>query len=276
MSRHPRKDREDAATLHHLLRQTIETVAASGEIIRHNWRKASEVRHKGRIDLVTDTDLAVEKFLQPRLEAIAPNACFMSEESAPEASGPLRWIVDPVDGTTNFVHRIPQVATSVALWRDDQPLLGVVSVPMLNEIYHAGAGLGAFLNDQPIHVSTVGELADCLLATGFPYELPDRMPLIMARLGAVLPRVQGLRRIGAAAIDLAYVACGRLDAYYEDWLKPWDMAAGALLVREAGGCVSGLDGDQLAFDEPLLASNGLLHEKLARLLGPAGREGSGG
>lgn len=250
-----------------LLTRVVDIVTQSGQRIRDDWQKRRAARHKGPTDLVTDTDLGVEKFLLERLADVVPEAGFMAEESAPAQGGDLVWIIDPVDGTTNFVHRIPQVATSVALWRNGAPLLGVVNVPMLGECFCAARGLGSFLNGRRIRVSQAATLADTLLATGFPYEFEGRMPLIMARLGAVLPKVQGLRRIGAAAVDLAYVACGRLDAFYEDWLKPWDMAAGWLLVEEAGGTVSNLSGGAMSFGMPLLASNGLVHEALAGILG---------
>lgn len=255
-----------------ILDGALECAGKAGELIRRDWAGRSSARHKGPIDLVTDTDLAVEELLIECLSRLLPGAAIVSEESAPAAQSGLRWIIDPVDGTTNFVHRIPQVATSIALWNDGRPLLGVVNAPMLDECFYAVRGQGAFLNGAPIHVSQACTLADTLLATGFPYDLPGHMPRIMARLAATLPRVQGLRRMGAAAIDLAYVASGRLDAYYEDWLKPWDMAAGWLLVEEAGGAVTDLAGAPLDFGRPLLASNGLVHAQLAALLGSAGQE----
>ena len=251
-----------------ILCECVDIVRRSGEIIRAHWSGPRHVRHKGSIDLVTETDLAVEAFLKEKLAALVPGASFMAEESSAAEGDPgaLCWIIDPVDGTTNFVHRIPQVGTSVALWREGQAALGVVNVPMLDECFWAARGQGAFCNNQPIAVSGADTLTTALVGTGFPYDVADRLPEVLERLAAVLPVSQGLRRMGAASVDLAYVACGRLDVFYEAGLKPWDMAAGWLLVEEAGGKVSNLRNERLRFGEALLASNGRLHEAMTALL----------
>ena len=253
-----------------VLLQCVEVVRQSGEIVRDHWSRPSNVRHKGRIDLVTQTDLAVEAFLKEKLAGIVPGATFMAEESSATEQEPdgLCWIIDPVDGTTNFVHRIPQVGTSVALWNNGQVELGVVNVPMLEECFSALRGGGAFLNGAAISVSKAENFSDALVATGFPYDFTNKLPRILERLERVLPKSQGLRRIGAAAIDLAYVACGRLDVFYEECLKPWDFAAGWLLVEEAGGRVTNLSGGRMRFGDALLADNGLLHQQAVDLLGP--------
>lgn len=251
-----------------LLHECVAIVRRSGEIIRSHWPQPSHVRHKGSIDLVTETDLAVEAFLKENLARLLPGATFLAEESSKpdQEPGECCWIIDPVDGTTNFVHRIPQVGTSVALWRDGRVMLGVVNVPMLGECFWAARGEGAFCNGKAVGVSVADKLNDALVGTGFPYDVAARLPEIMARLAVVLPATQGLRRIGAASVDLAYVACGRLDAFYEAGLKPWDLAAGWLLVEEAGGRVTNLRKGPLRFGEALLASNGRLHDALAALL----------
>jgi len=245
-------------------------VRQSSDIVREHWAKPSNVRHKGRIDLVTQTDLAVEAFLKEKLANLVPGAAFMAEESSESAKEPdgLCWIIDPVDGTTNFVHRIPQVATSVALWNKDHVELGVVNIPMMNECFSAQRGQGAYLNGTPINVSRAETLGDALVATGFPYDFSGRLDRILERLSLVLPKGRGLRRIGAAAVDMAYVACGRLDMFYEEGLKPWDFAAGLLLVEEAGGRVTNLRGEALHFGDVLMASNGLVHQEAVDLLGP--------
>ena len=239
-----------------ILRECVDIVRRSGAIIRDHWSRSRCVRYKGSIDLVTETDLAVEAFLKEKLAALLPEASFMAEESsaADQQPGPLCWIIDPVDGT------------SVALWQEDRVVLGVVNVPMLDECFRAVRGQGAFCNDRPIAVSEAATLADALVGTGFPYDVAARLPEVLERLAAVLPVTQGLRRIGAASVDLAYLACGRLDAFYEAGLKPWDMAAGWLLVEEAGGRVSNLRNEPLCFGEALLASNDRLHDAMAALL----------
>lgn len=251
-----------------ILCECVDIVRRSGAIIRAHWPRPRRVRHKGSIDLVTETDLAVEAFLKEKLAVLLPEASFMAEESSAsdQQPGPLCWIIDPVDGTTNFVHRIPLVGTSVALWQEGRVVLGVVNVPMLDECFWAVRGQGAFCNDRPVAVSEAATLTDALVGTGFPYDVAARLPEVLERLAAVLPVTQGLRRIGAASVDLAYLACGRLDAFYEAGLKPWDLAAGWLLVEEAGGRVSNLRNEPLCFGEALLASNGRLHAAMAALL----------
>lgn len=253
-----------------LLEATECLVREAGHIVQEQWLRPRSVSHKGAIDLVTQTDTAVEAFLKPRLAALLPEATFLGEESSRPDAQPegLCWIVDPVDGTTNFVHHIPQVGISVALWDGQQVALGVVHVPMLDECFTARRGGGAFCNGAPVAVSTAARLEDALVGTGFPYEFTGRLPVIVERLARVLPRVQGLRRLGAASVDLAYVACGRLDVFYESGLKPWDMAAGWLLVEEAGGRVSNLRGEALRFGQAVLATNGGLHQAATELLAP--------
>lgn len=261
------------------LQDVVDVVRESGDIIRRQWEKTHAVRHKGSIDLVTETDVAVEAFLKERLGELLPQAEFLAEEScvAGQEPSPLCWIIDPVDGTTNFVHRIPQVGTSVALWADGHVVLGVVNVPMMDECFWAGLGMGAFRNGEPIHVSSAEVLSDAVVATGFPYAIAERLDDVLARLALVLPKAQGVRRIGAASVDLAYVAAGRQDAFYEMLLKPWDVAAGWLLVEEAGGRVTTLDGRPYTFGDEIMASNGLVHKELRHLLAavtPCGRKGA--
>jgi myo-inositol-1(or 4)-monophosphatase len=245
-------------------------VAASGEIIRSHWNRPSEITRKGRIDLVTQTDLAVENALKESLSRILPGADFLAEESAQSLDpGELTWIIDPLDGTTNFAHRLPFVATSVALWHRGRSMLGFVSAPLMGEMFHSVRGGGAFLNGQPIGVSRVDALEDSLIATGFPYTVREDIRGLMADLENMLLHTQGVRRPGAASIDLAYTAAGRFDAFYEIGLKPWDTAAGWLLVEEAGGRVTCFDPAEPYHlrSRSVLASNGLLHRAVASLLG---------
>ncbi|MHC1711017.1 MAG: inositol monophosphatase family protein [Solidesulfovibrio sp.] len=253
-----------------LLLETRRAVAEAGARILADFGAPRDVRHKGRIDLVTATDLAVEQMLKERLAAILPEAAFLAEETAAttESTG-LTWIIDPLDGTTNFAHSFPFVCTSVALYDGQQPILGCVNAPILHEFFWAGYGTGAFLNGERLHVSDVAGLDAALVATGFPYSIREHMDEILADLRNVLHVTQGFRRPGSAALDLAYVAAGRCDAFYELALHPWDVAAGVLLVTEAGGAVSGYRPDapyQLG-DFRILATNGLLHEPMHKLLG---------
>jgi len=250
-----------------LLNRTIAAAGTAEEIIREHWQRPRDVRYKGRFDLVTKTDAAVEAHLQDRLKKILPGVGFMGEESAhsllPDGDC---WIVDPLDGTTNFVHGIPFVAVSIALWQGGVIRLGVVALPMLNECFYAERGQGAYCNGQPLRVSDIARCEQGLIATGFPYDIDAQKGRIMQWLGAVLPLCQGVRRCGSAAADLAYVAAGRYEAFYNADLKPWDMAAGWLLVEEAGGRVTNILGEPLRFGDVILASNGRVHQEMVDLL----------
>lgn len=251
-----------------LLEKTVAVVRESGEIIRDHWNKPRHVRHKGATDLVTETDVAVENFLKEKLSPLLPEATFLAEESSQPGAEPgdLCWIIDPVDGTTNFVHKIPMVGTSVALWQDGRVVLGIVNAPILGECFYASLGNGAFCNGQAIAVSAVDQLSAALACTGFPYNVDVSLEKILGRLGAVLPATQGLRRLGAASVDLAFVAAGRLDVFFEGGLKPWDVAAGWLLVEEAGGRVSNGLGSAYRFGGDLVASNPMLHQAISGLM----------
>lgn len=248
-----------------LLARTREAVLAAGQRILADFGAPRDVRRKGRIDLVTATDLAVEELLKDALARILPEAAFLAEETAAATvlSGPT-WIIDPLDGTTNFAHGFPFVCTSVALYDGQTPLLGCVNAPILGQCFTAGQGLGAHLNDAPIRVSDTDTLEAALVATGFPYAIRENLDEIMADLRTMLATTQGIRRPGSAALDLAYVAAGRFDAFYELALNPWDVAAGVLLVTEAGGRVGGYrpDGPYLLGNFRILASNGALHEAM--------------
>jgi myo-inositol-1(or 4)-monophosphatase len=262
--------RLDFKDLAGLVTEAGRAVAAAGDIVRSHWDQPSTVTRKGRIDLVTQTDLAVEEALKESLSGLLPGSTFLAEESAETLDpGELTWIIDPLDGTTNFAHRLPFVATSVALWSGGQSVLGFVNAPVMGEMFHAVIGGGAYCNGRPIVVSRVEGLEDSLVATGFPYTVREDIRQLMADLENMLINSQGVRRPGAASIDLAYTAAGRFDAFYEIGLKPWDTAAGWLLVTEAGGRVSQYDPNQPynLNSRGILASNGLVHEAVAGLLG---------
>jgi myo-inositol-1(or 4)-monophosphatase len=232
---------------------------------------ADHVREKGRADLVTAVDEAAERAIQARIARSFPDDAFVAEEFAAEISARgRRWIVDPLDGTVNYVHGHPFACVSIALVDDTGPRVAVVHAPFLGEIYHAVRGGGAFLNGDPIRVSGVSSAASSLIATGFPFKSGkgDAEPYFRLVAEVVLA-THGVRRAGAAALDLAYVAAGRVDAFFEIGLSPWDVAAGILLVEEAGGRVSGWMGDVAPPLESgrMLASNGAIHEWLAEVTG---------
>ncbi len=250
------------------LPRILDIVRESGVLVMDHWRKPRAIRFKARADLVTETDLAVEVFLKDRLKDVAPGATFLAEESATsrEPRGTC-WIIDPIDGTTNFAHALPFVGTSVGLWHEGRVELGIVNVPALGECFWAVRGGGAFLDGAPLHVSASEDLEQALVATGFPYTIEEKVDTVMARLRKAMLATRGVRRCGAAAVDLAFLAAGRFDAFYEADLKPWDTAAGWLLVEEAGGRVTGFDGAPYDFaNEGILASNGRVHEAMREIL----------
>ncbi|MBU1004107.1 MAG: inositol monophosphatase [Proteobacteria bacterium] len=252
-----------------LLAQALTAVYEAGELIKVARTRPKTITMKGRIDLVTETDLAVENLLKQRLAPVLPDAGFMAEESAESLEpGELTWIIDPLDGTTNFAHGLPMVAVSVGLWHAGKVEMGIISIPLLDETFYAVRGEGAFLNGEPMRVTDTILPVNALVATGFPYSVAEDVESIIAALARVLPATRGVRRMGAAAVDLAYTACGRLDAFYEMRLKPWDTAAGWLLVEEAGGAVTRFDGitPYTPGAPDILVSNGRLHAQLSGLI----------
>ena len=241
-------------------------VRRAGEIVHKHWDRPKNVQYKGRIDLVTETDTAVEDYLTRELSLLLPKARIVAEERAGDVDpGDLAWIIDPLDGTTNFAHGLPHVAVSVGLWGKGRMIMGFIHVPKLNEFFSAVRGRGAFLNGRPITVADAARLDATVVATGFPYSVAEDLDQILPPLRRVLEATRGIRRLGAAAVDLAYTACGRFGGFYEYGLKPWDTAAGWLLVEEAGGKVTRTDGTTpYGFDSPaILATNGTLHAALA-------------
>ena len=209
-------------------------------LLRGQWYAERHFRHKGRIDLVTTMDVKIQQTLGAALGRVTPGVPLVAEEGNDgEPVFPERcWIVDPIDGTTNFVHGIPLVGITAAFWEHDGPVFGMTACPMLNETWWAVKGQGAFLNGRPVSVSAAEKLEDAVVATGFPYDIRETCDAVVARMAGVLPIAQGMRRMGAASLDLTYVACGRQDAYYESELHPWDYMAGWLIVEEAGGTVT--------------------------------------
>ncbi|MFT4624042.1 MAG: myo-inositol-1(or 4)-monophosphatase [Myxococcota bacterium] len=244
----------------------IEAARAAGAILQAAGG-AVEVRHKGAVDLVTEVDEAAEAAVRAVLSRHTPDIPVLGEEGGGPWDVGTRWIVDPLDGTTNFVHGFPWYCTSIGLEVDGVRQVGVIYAPVLDRLYAAERGGGATCDGAPIRVSACADLGGALVATGFPYDRRTRAARYLRDVERALTRVQGLRRAGAAALDLALVATGQLDAYWEHRIRPWDLAAGALLVEEAGGRVTGHDGGPLDAEWPCpLASNGLLHASLQEML----------
>lgn len=243
----------------------------AGEILLRGFRSdRTVVSYKSRTDLVTDSDRASEAHLVARIAEHFPDHAIIAEEgSRKDAAGGYVWFVDPLDGTNNFAHGLPFFCVSIGVFSTEMQkvVAGVVYNPFLGEMFTAVRGGGAFLNGAPIHVSSIGDIGISLVATGFPYDKAVSDNNNLKEFNRIILRIQGIRRMGSAAIDLSYVACGRLDGYWEGKLNPWDMAAGSLIVEEAGGRVTRYDGEQFHPEFPeVVASNGKIHHQLIELL----------
>ena len=261
------KDGEQAA----LLEAACRAALVGGSIIHKLYNTPHTIKMKGAINLVTEADVASESAIIASLNEDAPGIDIMAEESVgdnPKATTDTVWIIDPLDGTTNYAHGFPYFAVSISLLKNGVPLVGAVYCPMQDELFAACRGSGAWLNGKPIQVTETSFLVEALVATGFPYDIHKNLNTVLAQMQAILTKVRDIRRAGAAAVDLAYVACGRLDGFWELDLQPWDTAAGWLLVTEAGGMVSDFSGQKYSpFIPEILASNRHLHPLLTELLG---------
>jgi myo-inositol-1(or 4)-monophosphatase len=225
---------------------------------------AASIEFKGMNDLVSYVDKTAERQLVRNLKKLLPGAGFTTEEDTVNTVGKVyNWIIDPLDGTTNFIHGIPTYSVSIALYEENQPVIGVVYEIGRGEMFYTYKGGPAFLNNKIIQVSSRPKLADSLLATGFPYYQFDKQPQYMKLFGEMIQRCHGLRRIGSAAVDLAYVACGRFEGYFEYNLNAYDVAAGAYLVQQAGGKVYNFNGgaDYINTRE-IVAANGLIDQEI--------------
>jgi myo-inositol-1(or 4)-monophosphatase len=246
-----------------------EAVHAAGAIIRQAWQLPKTVDYKGAIDLVTSVDRDAERCIVDVLRRTFPAHSILAEEEADFTGSELsyRWIIDPLDGTTNFAHSYPHVSISVALTRGEDLLVGFVYDPLREECFAAIRGEGATMNGQPIRTAVVLELDKALLATGFPYDRREHADYYLTYFKAFLARCQGIRRAGSAALDLCYVACGRIDGFWELKLRPWDVAAGSLIVKEAGGHISDFTGGPFTiWGGETLASNGLIHGEMTEVM----------
>lgn len=250
-------------------RRLIRAVACeAGALLRERLHDRHIVEYKGEINLVTEADRLSETLIVERIHREFPGHDILAEESPETANGSgFRWIIDPLDGTTNYAHGYPVFCVSIALEVKGVVQLGAVYNPMLEELFTAERGAGAFLNDRRLTVSRTERLSRALLATGFPYDIREDRNNNINYFEVMALSAQAVRRAGSAALDLAYIAAGRFDGFWELKLAPWDTAAGWLLVEEAGGCVTDLRGDPYNLHSPnILASNGLIHAGMAGIL----------
>jgi len=240
----------------------------AGKTLKDLFGRVTHVTKKGKTDLVTEADFAAEKIIMDMIHKSFPQDGFVAEEAGEHRSNASRiWFIDPLDGTVNFAHAFPFFAVSIGLQVNGDAVLGVVFNPYMDEFFEAAKGSGAFFNGKAIHVSSTSDLVDSLLAVGFPYTLHQNPHRVMDHMKKMAVLAQAIRRPGSAALDLCYVAAGRLDGYWEEGLKPWDTAGGMIIVREAGGIVSDYDGNPFSPDKgTIVASNPLIHAAMLEVL----------
>jgi myo-inositol-1(or 4)-monophosphatase len=252
------------------LATAIEAVTRAGEIQLARFGSQVRVEKKGTIDLVTEVDVEVERMFRALIAERYPTHDVLAEEMGQTTSGAShRWVFDPLDGTTNYAHGIPIFCSTVALEIESVPVVAAVFDPNRHELFTAQAGVGAWLNGEPLQVSSTRTLIDSVLVTGFPYDIrePRRMQEILALFTGFLAEARAIRRLGSAAIDLCWVAAGRMDGFWEQALQSWDVMGGALIVQEAGGRVTNLDGSPWdAHRGNVLASNGYVHDEMLRVV----------
>jgi myo-inositol-1(or 4)-monophosphatase len=251
-----------------VMRTAVRAAYAGAEVLRTRWSQPRTIDSKAPNDLVTDADHASEQAILAVIRSAFPQHGVIAEESGTRAgSSSERWLVDPLDGTVNYAHQLPFFAVSIAFARADEVQVGVVLNPLSGELFSAHAGKGAFLNGEPVRVGPETRVADSLLATGFPYDRSHGMEALAGRLLRCMLAARGIRRLGSAALDLCFVACGRFAGFWEDRLQPWDTAAGTLIVREAGGRTTDFSNRPVGADgREVLATNGRVHAEMLALL----------
>ena len=251
------------------LTTAIEAVVRAGDVMMSRFGSVLRVDKKGTIDLVTEVDVAIERAFREMIAERFPDHEVLGEELGGQSDVPAGpcWVFDPIDGTTNFAHGLPIFCSSIALEIAGVGEVAAVYDPTRKELFSAERGGGAFLNGMPLRVSAARDLVDAMLVTGFPYDVHERVDEIVGLFAAFVGRARAVRRLGSAAIDLCYVAAGRLDGFWESDLKPWDVAGGALIVAEAGGRVTDLVGESFTSRAAsVLATNSLLHEPMLQVI----------
>ncbi len=253
-----------------MLQTAKKAAIAAGEILKEHFGRIPEqaVRTKTKNDFLSFVDETSEQKIISEIKSRFPDHSFLAEEGGAQNDGsPYLWIIDPLDGTKNYISGIPVFAISIALQHQGELVLGVIYDPMRNEMFTAEKGRGAHLNDRPIRVSNKSRLADSLLATGFPFKAKHFLPTYLAAFQEIFLNSIGMRRMGAAAIDMAYLAAGRFDGFWEIGLSAWDVAAGTVIIREAGGKVTDFwNGQNFLFNNYLLVSNSRIHRELTHIL----------
>ena len=252
-----------------LLATAIEAVVRAGKLQMQHVGRDFQIEKKGTIDLVTEVDVAVERMFRALVAERFPDHQVLAEEMGGSAAAPKGpcWVFDPIDGTTNYAHGIPIFCASLALEIDGVAEVAAVFDPNRQELFTAERGGGAYLNGRRLHVSAASSLVDAVVATGFPYDVHGRVDEIVGLFGAFVGQARAVRRLGSAAIDLCYVAAGRMEGFWESDLKPWDLAGGALMVAEAGGRVTGMDGTSYnSRRRHVLATNALLHDQMLEII----------
>ncbi len=246
----------------------LAAAARAGEVLRYYWGKTHTIGKKGAINLVTEADLASESAIVQLIRSAFPEHAILAEETGVTlGTESHEWIIDPLDGTTNYAHSLPEFTVSIAFAREGDLVFGVVFNPIAQELFCGMKSKGATLNGKAIRVSHTRSLKESLLVTGFPYELGPVIRPLMERFERCLMAAQGVRRLGSAALDLCYVACGRFEGFWEQNLAPWDTAAGVVIAKEAGASISDFSNAPYYINnKEILATNGLIHEDLAALL----------
>jgi len=254
--------------LEHAKRVGIAAAYAGAQVLRDRFGNISQINKKGDFDLVTEADTGSEKKIIATIRQAFPDHAILAEESgASEGTGEYRWLIDPLDGTTNYAHQLPFFSIAIALALRDEIMLGLVLNPMDGELYSAISGKGAELNGKSIKVSSTASVYDSLLVTGFPYDFSEIVEPAMKRFSVCQQASQGVRRLGSAALDICYVACGRFDGFWEKNLKPWDKAAGAIIAAEAGAVITNFSNQPFSINQnEILVTNGRIHQEMLSLL----------